>query len=286
MSRTRSALQLPAALAAALSLSSVSSAQPLHDVDFLVREVDGKLDLGRIDTLPDNTQAFTFPSTVAITQLGFDGFPNVIDDPGFISRDLAFDQGTQFRLDILGALRQWDGEDFDGPASEAMFVSQGFSFGLTPGGSAEHVPGPVLGSADFVGQMHHHASFSFNSPGVLQEGVWLLQLQLVVTNRPIEGSDQVLIVLHQGADQAAAEAAGEAAFAWTTLNRTGPCRVVDTDKSGDADFLDVIELLSEYYRPVGFPTLTADMDRDLDNDVDDLVVFLDRLEESCDPLEG
>ncbi|MEN0021375.1 MAG: hypothetical protein AAF747_10885 [Planctomycetota bacterium] len=245
----------------------------MHQVDLIVR-VDPadstKLDIGFFEN-----GEVVYPNLVNQAELGSGGVTNATDDPGFESLNGTYTPGTVLSIDFLGATRVWDGEDFDGFSELPLNVFQGRTVATTSMVSNERVVGPALGEANAFGRIHEHASFYFLAPGETLQGIWLLPFELYTSDGLT--SEPLFFVVHQLAD----ETEIEAALAWTTQNRVAPCRDTDVDASGSSDYFDVVALLDDYFRPDA-ATLTADVDRDLDNDADDLSAFVARLAEPCD----
>ncbi|MEO0513100.1 MAG: hypothetical protein AAF108_09430 [Planctomycetota bacterium] len=272
-----------ASAAALLALAGPSAAQGLDVGDFAV-QIDSSEGSPKIMTglnTPDGTQSF--PVRVNSGELGtyYAGFWNIGGDPGFESQSGVFEGQAGIGLDILGAARVWDGSDFDAIEPVALVISQGAGLAFTPSVSDEFVPGPVIAAANSIGKFHSHPDYSFEDVFTNQTprvGVWLLPLRVWTTQEGVAPSDPIYIVLHQLADGAEVDAALE----WTQANRVDPCPDRDLDGSGSVDMFDLLDYLGSYFDPAN-PTLTADVDRDLDNDTDDLAGFVLALESSCDP---
>ncbi|MCA9289399.1 MAG: hypothetical protein KDA05_12475, partial [Phycisphaerales bacterium] len=141
--------------------------------------------------------------------------PNFTNDPGFDSGSNAFPPSSQIGLDIVDALRKWNGQNFDTIPQEQIEIRFG-PFGpattpVTPG----VVPGPAA-TVSAGGEYHRHFGFTLTQPA--SDGVYLLNLVLWSSDPTIGDSDPFWIVFRQGANLAEFEAA----FTWAQANLGGP----------------------------------------------------------------
>ena len=271
MQTQKAHIQRSAALVIALG-SAPAWAQALHVGDFIMRlssDPTPKLEIG----LVSDTGSPAFPDRINDGELGA-AFDNVAFDPGFESQAGTFPVNTTVRLDLLGALRRWNGENFDEISQSPLFVFQGSEHETAPE-SDTRVIGPILGSANSNGRIHEHATFYFADASRL-DGIWLFQFIIASPTGSFEDSDPGYLIFYQDADLNELVEAD----AWTFDNRIAECRDTDIDNSGSTDFFDLLALQRDHYRP-NAPTLTADFDRDLLNTPNDLLAFVTRLDLEC-----
>lgn len=173
-----------------LLIASPAAAQ-LHNTDVALSIVDGQITTG---------------ARVYTTELGDKGLENEIDDPGFDNLAGTFPTGSSLRLDILDALRKWDGEDFDLIPSETMslrLLSLGPVF--TPAASQVVQGFDVPVSSD--GAWHRHYDYVLH--GAASDGVYLMQLSLDSNDGGIAASDPFFIVFGQNVFGAPLDTAAE-----------------------------------------------------------------------------
>ncbi|MFI4896240.1 MAG: GC-type dockerin domain-anchored protein [Phycisphaerales bacterium JB059] len=220
---------------------SASIAQDLHGVDFAIRIDQNRIDIGVV-TGPDSVQ---FPFLVKSAEFGDGGIADFTADPGWNSQLGGVPAGTEIGFDIVAAVREWNGFDFDTISDDTITVRKFLQNFVAPPTDTV-VPGIVFGAGDSDGIFHHHVQFLLNqdSGPAGADGVWLLQLQLWSTSASIERSDTNYIVFAQGAG---VPEQGDA-IAWVEANLIGgPCNAADlAAPEGVLDFADVLAFLSAF----------------------------------------
>ncbi len=151
----------------AMGAAALGNGSALHDVDVIleVDEVESRIITKRVDdsgaVVParvydaDPVLFFTFPFT---------------DDPGFDTVLGTFQGGSTVQIDMLDALRVWDGEDFDAIHPEPLELEFGVPF-LSPATPDTRVAGPLI-SVPEEGDIHVHPDHIFDEN--LPEGIYLM----------------------------------------------------------------------------------------------------------------
>ncbi|MEZ6241954.1 MAG: GC-type dockerin domain-anchored protein [Phycisphaerales bacterium] len=212
----------------------------LHETDFAIRIVDNKIDIGVV-TGPGST---VFPFTIRGGEFGDSGVPDFTNNPGWISPGLgALPANTEIGFDIVAAVREWNGLDFNDISDDTVTVRKFLQNFVAPPTDTV-VPGIIFGAADADGVFHHHVQFFLNlDAGPMdQDGVWLLQLQLWSDTPGIERSDVLYLVLAQGLG---VDEQGDA-ITWIEDNLLddGACNDADlSEPYGALDFSDVLAFL-------------------------------------------
>lgn len=217
--------------------------QSLHDTDILIRHGSG----GSIETGLVGQSGTEWGRRVVRGRLDLGQFPNLSDDPGFDSQSGAFPPGTVIGLDLLAALRVWDGDTFETIDPDlAMSVTKGSSIVTTPAVD-QRVPGFTFGSADGGGRFHHHVRFfldPFDASQVIP-GMWLLEIELWSTNAAVLPSEPVFIVFASGAEAVAQQ---DEAVEWVEQNLIGgPCSLADlAEPYGILDLADITAFIGAF----------------------------------------
>jgi hypothetical protein len=223
------------------ALSCAAPAQSLHEADYSIRVEDGRIEIGVV-TGPGTVE---FPFLVKSAEFGDGGIADFTADPGWNSQLGGVPAGTEIGFDIVAAVREWNGFDFDTISDDTITVRKFLQNFVAPPTDTV-VPGIVFGAGDSDGIFHHHVQFLLNqdSGPAGADGVWLLQLQLWSTSGSIERSDTNYIVFAQGAG---VPEQGDA-IAWVEANLIGgPCNAADlSEPEGVLDFGDVIAFLSAF----------------------------------------
>lgn len=234
---------LLAGVCVVLSAAGAAARGGLHEGDFAIRVEGGRIDIGVV-TGPGTT---LFPFVVKGAEFGSTGVPDFTGDPGWITPSLgAMPAGTEVGFDIVGAVREWDGLDFEGISDDTITVRKFLqNFEAPPTDMV--VPGIVFGAADGDGVFHDHVQFFLNFSGGAEEpdGVWLLRLELWSTTPGIGRSDTLFIVFAQGLGLAERDGA----IAWVEENLVGGPGCNDADLGepfGVLDFSDVLAFLAAF----------------------------------------
>lgn len=224
-------------LAAVGSYAGEALAQSLHDADLVIRYGAG----GAIETGLPGPGGVEWGRRVARGRLDLAQFANLSDDPGFDSSSGAFPGGTTIGLDLLAALRQWDGVGFETiDPGFVMSVTKGSSIISTPAAD-QRVPGFAVGSADANGRFHHHVRYFLSPYDAFTQipGMWLLQLELWSTDPAVTPSGPVFIVFANGAGFAALLDEG---VAWVEANLLGGGGCNPADLSEPFGVLDLSDI--------------------------------------------
>ncbi|QNN21276.1 PEP-CTERM sorting domain-containing protein [Planctomycetales bacterium ZRK34] len=149
---------------------------------------------GDIEVIVDNGQIATTESVYG-AELGEDGIPNEIADPGFDAEPGTFSASKPIGFNILDALRVWNGADFSTIADETISVTFS-SLGpiTTPTIADTTVTGFTL-NAGSDGTYHKHLTYTLNAPA--ETGVYLLKMQLFDGLAELESSDPFYLVFNQ-----------------------------------------------------------------------------------------
>lgn len=227
-----------AALAGLLAgIASAATAQTVHEADMVIRwGSDGHIETG----LPGDGGGVVWGERVASGRLDESQFANLADDPGFDSLSGAFPVGSAIGLDLLSALRLWDGDDFETIDPDyAMSVTKGDDIITTPATDGR-IPGFTFGSADVNGRFHHHVRYFLDpfDPSTDVPGLWLLELELWSTNPAVLPSEPVFVVFASGSE---ALSQRDAAIEWVQDNLIGgPCSPADlAEPLGILDLADI-----------------------------------------------
>ncbi len=214
-----------------------------HAGDYAIRVDNGRIDIGVFES----PGVAVFPGVVNAGEFGETGIPGFTDEPGWNSECVGVvPEGTQIGFDIVGAVREWDGSDFDGISGDTITVRallQDFEAPPTDG----TVAGIVFGAGDADGVFHHHLQFFLNLSGgpMDADGVWLLQIELWSPTPEVARSDTLYIVFAQGLG----EAEHDEAIAWVEANLVagGGCGPADlAEPLGVLDFSDVLAFLEVF----------------------------------------
>lgn len=223
------------------SIMGAAQAQDLHAGDYTLRINNNAIDIGVV-TGPDTVE---YPFQVRGAEFGDGGIDDFTGDPGWNSQLGQVPPGTEIGFDIVAAVREWDGFDFDDISDDTITVRKFLQNFVAPATDTV-VPGIVFGAGDGDGVFHHHVQFILNQSGgpVAADGVWLLQLELWSTTASIERSPINYIVFAQGAGVAEQVDA----IAWVEANLIGgPCNEADLAEPFDAlDFGDVLAFLTAF----------------------------------------
>lgn len=227
----------------AVVCASPAQGQAVHDVDIVIRQgADGAIETGLV-----GQSGIEWGKRVVRGRLDLSQFPNLTDDPGFDSQGGAFPAGTLIGLDLLAALREWDGDSFEDIDPDfAMSVTKGSSVVTTPPAD-QRVPGFTFGAADGGGRFHHHVRFFLDPYDISQPipGMWLLEIELWSTNAAVLPSEPVFIVFASGAQAVAQQ---DDAVAWVEQNLLGgPCSIADlAEPFGILDLADIAAFIAAF----------------------------------------
>lgn len=237
---------LPAA-AFVLALQGVSLSgppEPPHrDVQLSVE--GGQIVTGVID--------FDAPGTPVVPGVrvfpgAFGEAPNGTDDPGFnatgntSANPQPFAPNTLIGFDILDALREWDGSDFDSIPAETMTVSLGNNSRTTPPAAGQSVTGFNFAVAGSTGGFHQHMNLFLNAP--FSQGVYLLTLRLRASAGPAP-SAPFYFVMRQGDSAALVQAQLDAISYVQDVLLAPPC-AGDANGDGAVNFADVTSVLANF----------------------------------------
>ncbi len=186
-------------LTVAALLASASSAALAGELDVWVSFENGQIVTGSADK---STSPVTFTSGVRVFEAEFGelpGFPNLLDEPGFYTEQLA--AGTGIGFNILDALRVWNGSDFSTIGSQSMSIfGDPFPDGpvaTTPASAGAFVPGFQFIEADANGFFDDHPTFQLNNQA---DGIYLLSLELFTDAAGIANSEPMYIVFGSNLD--------------------------------------------------------------------------------------
>ena len=227
---------VPAALiAASLATQPASAGGLTHTGDIILNTDSGSI----------VTNAFV--SGAAQPQRVFDSVmgelvPGITDEPGFDCLPGTFPTGSSLRFDILDALREWDGENFDTISGQTVGISF-LSLGpvVTPATADTTVQGfniPVQSG----GVWHRHLTYALNFGA--PSGVYLLKMQLVSSSASIAESEPFWLVFDNDAN--AVDFAEAVAWAQNNLGIDPVACPGDTNGDNIVNFTDLNTVLAAF----------------------------------------
>lgn len=224
---------------------------PVHrDVEVSVE--GGKIVTGLVDL---DTPGNPVVTGVRVFSGAFGEAPNLTDDPGFNAKGnttqspAPFAPGTLMAFDIVDALREWDGNDFDLIADETLTIFLGFNPDITTPPMADGVvSGFNFVAAGSTGGFHQHFNYFLDAPA--QDGVYRLALRLRASGGAVASSDPFYIVLRQGNSASLIEAQEDAIQYMNNLLSPAPCPG-DADGNGVVDFSDITSVLGAWLASYG-----------------------------------
>jgi len=200
-----------AVAAMAVGLWPPSAASAHHMGDIALDNLDGRIATGHIHLEGDEDHFHA--SGVFQAWFGDEGTPNWTEAPGFDSGTGTWPGGSTMNFNILDALRQWDGSDFDTIPAERVSLHSSGNTATTPLG-----PEVVAGFSSAVtadGAWHKHYDFELTSPS--SDGIYLLQLELLNSDASVAPSEPFFLVFRQdenSTDDAGTRAQWDAATAY------------------------------------------------------------------------
>ncbi|GJM19757.1 MAG: hypothetical protein DHS20C14_19700 [Phycisphaeraceae bacterium] len=244
---------------------AMAHAQP-HGTDFVVRVHDSALELGAVG----DGGVVVYPSVVRSAEFGAEGFANFTNDPGVDSQPGQLVPGMAIGFDVLAALREWDGEDFDAISDDTVSVRDSSVILATTPAEDEVVPGDVFGTADndAGAVFHNHVQFFLNYPSTtVVDGVWLFQWRLWTETPGIAPSETAYVVFAQGAGLADLDDAVD----WVEANLVAPVCFADCDGTGVLNVDDIDCYVAGF---LGGDLGVADCDANGVLNVDDIDCFV------------
>ncbi len=218
----------------ALTAGVGSASGQLHATDYAVQIDASALQLGGVDGT--GTPVFPFPLRSGV--FGNEGFANFTNDPGVDSLPGVLVPGMGIGFDVVAALREWDGTDFDTISDDTVSVRDGGVIVATTPPADSVVNGTIFGTADndAGAVFHHHVQFFLNYPSTTPvDGVWLFQWELWTDEPGIGSTGPAYVVFAQGSGTAQIDDA----IAWVEDNLlAAPC-AADCDGSGTLNLDDI-----------------------------------------------
>jgi len=261
-------------LAAALFVSSAAGAGEHAHADIEVGVESGRITTGAVDL--DAPGSPVIPG-VRVFEAEFEDGLNQTDEPGFNAKGnttqnpAPFPPGTLIGFDIVDALREWDGADFDLVADETVTVFLGLNPDITtPTLPDGFVPGFNFVAAGSTGGFHQHVNFFLDAPA--QDGIYRVALRLRASGGVIQSSEPFWIVLRQGDSPELLEAQ-EAAVEYM-LGLLSPACPGDANGDGLIDFDDIVEVLANWLTSYAPGTGLGDANHDGIVDFDDITSVL------------
>lgn len=244
-----------------------SSAAQVHDADFIIRTNNNAIEAGRV--VGDE---IVWGERVFFSEFGREGIPNVTNDPGVDSPTGGLPGGLRVNIDIVAALREWNGSDFSTIPNEIVVIERSRQTIETPP-TDQLVAGLRLGTSDASGGFHHHPTYFFDGP-VMMSGVWLVSYQLSDDDGVLEPSEPLYVVFRQGDDQIDAQ---QDAIQWVRDNLIGSACLADFTGDGALDFFDVAAFLDAFAND----DASADITGDGTFDFFDVSLFLQAFADGC-----
>lgn len=244
----------------------------LHSADMLVRVQADALEPGVVG----QGGTAVYPVRIKSALFGAEGFANFTNDPGVNSESGALLPGMALGFDLVGALREWDGEDFDTISDDTVTVRDGGLTVATTPPTDTVVLGDIFGQAGQSASaiFHSHVQWFLNYPSSTPvSGVWLVSWRLWTDEPGIDPTQTLYIVFGQGA----AAAQVDDAVAWVEANLLADACPADMDGNGTLN-LDDIDLFVVAF--VG-GDLAADLDGSGTLNLDDIDAFVASFLSGC-----
>ncbi len=234
--------------AATIGLVAASPAlAQVHDGDVILRVHNGRLETGGI-LEASGSPASAFPVRVFTTSFAANGSTA---EPGFDSDQSALPANTNVGFDFAGAVRVWDGSDFDALATPHIRARFGPLLACSP---ATDTPAAGFGVAvDGNGLYHHHFTFTLAdtcNPLVVgtASGVYLLTLTMWCDAEGVQTSEPFHIVIGRDAPQSDIDAA--AAYVEGALAPSCP---VEYNGDGVLNPDDLGDFITDYFTEPPIP---------------------------------
>lgn len=157
--------------ALAMSAGATGNGGALHDIDVVleVNEAESRIVTNRVGDGGSVVAARVFD----VDPVLFFGFP-FAEDPGFDTVLGTFQGGSVVQIDMLDALRVWNGADFDAIHPDPLELGFGAAF-LSPATADTRVAGPQI-SVPEEGDIHVHPTHIFDE--ALPEGLYLMTFDI------------------------------------------------------------------------------------------------------------
>lgn len=119
---------------------------------------------------------------------------NFSDEPGYQAAAGTLDVGARWGVNILGAVRQWNGVDFSMVSGSTITMQYGPASVTTP--TTDRVVSGFLAGVNPDGGFHQHYDYVLNTPA--SAGVYLLALQLRTDQAGVRASKAFWAVFNNG----------------------------------------------------------------------------------------
>lgn len=197
--------RMMACVAVAMAATTVMADEEHYDI--WLAHAEGRLTIGAVNEEGTETTAGV---RVFGAELGEAGIPNFADEPGMQSPDGTFLLGARVQLNILRAVRSWNGVDFSSVSDSTITLDFGPATMVSP--TTDVFTSGFSLVADEEGGIHDHPSFTLNSPGL--SGIYLLEMSISAPDGEYSDSLPFWIVFNNGL----AEADHELAIEWVEQN--------------------------------------------------------------------
>jgi len=174
------------------------------------------------------------------------GQPDFTDDPGYAAPSGSLPHNMLVGFDIAGAVRIWDGADFDAISPSTITCERFASSVTSPPGAGQTVPGFWLDTTGSSGGIHVHPSYYLDPP--LTAGIYLLTVQLRTNSGSIANPPPIFIVFDN--NNPGGESAHEAAVAYVESTLAPPACPGDITGDGRTNVADFNILASNFASPV------------------------------------
>lgn len=259
-----------------LQCAALTAHAQLHDGDIILTVQENRITTNTIiggDITPSRVWSSTFGSF------------NFTDSPGFDTPSGTFFSSVQIGVNVLRALRLWDGDAFPMdasgiPAERIQLRKLPFGTILTPT-TDTFTPGFGITTGS-GGSFHQHMGFTLQAPAA--PGIYLMEFEIWTSQSGIQTSEPAWVVFNQGNPL---EEVDEA-VAWVNANLVATPCAGDVNGDGVADILDFLDFIAAFSACDGQPApcdvggINADFNDDGFVDVLDLLDFLNAFSQSCD----
>ncbi|MEA5557581.1 dockerin type I repeat-containing protein [Nodularia spumigena] len=209
---------------------------------------------------------------------------NFTDSPGFDTPTGTFSPSIQIGVNVLRALRLWNGDAFPMdasgiPAERIQLRKLPFGSILTPT-TDTFTPGFGIPTGS-GGSFHQHMGFTLQAPA--SAGIYLMEFEIWTTQPGVQTSETTWVVFNQNSPLDEVDEAVD----WVYANLiTTPCPG-DVNGDGLVDILDFLDFIGAFSACDGQPApcdvngISADFNDDGFVDVLDLLDFLNAFGQSC-----
>ncbi len=231
------------AAGAALALAGAAHAQ--HRDVYLELSPDGSAIVTGVYDFDDPQNPVTPDVRVFTRDFGEAGQPDFTDDPGFNALDGSLPPDTLFGVDLIDALRKWDGQDFDQIPPETITIERFGVVATTPATAGGFTEGFWLATTGSDGGFHVHMDYFIDPPGAATPGIYLLTLGLRTDHPTVADPEPIFVVFNFEDPNAETELPAAAAYVESLIAPAPGCPG-DVNGDGSTDVFDFAELANGF----------------------------------------